>query len=279
MPPVGACVSAFNVISGRWTASAHSPVDRLRAVHSVQKATVASSAASGSIGSGGGRWDGPCVITNGTVAPASTSNSATVVRSRPERTGVRSVTMSGPAIARHAVGAAHHGTAGRGKANRNRHHASRSPRTRRMTSELSARGISRSAWRRRPSPNVSPGRACRRDARDDRAQSSAEQSASARARCRLSRKARSEPKRGQRSRSIDPPRDTSARFSQSPGVILERHAHGGLSAQAQREPPRRGAAGCRGTNADATRVGLLGQAVDASPVLQPVSKSLSASRR
>ncbi len=45
--------------------------------------SVASSDDCGSIASGGGTCDGPYVRTNGTVSPAATSNSATVVRSSP----------------------------------------------------------------------------------------------------------------------------------------------------------------------------------------------------
>ena len=101
IPPVGAYVSAFSVTSDRSTASAHSPFDWLRAVQSLQNAAVASRASASLIDCGGARCDGPWVITKGTVAPASTSNSATVVRSLPVSvTGVRSVTMSGPAMAR-----------------------------------------------------------------------------------------------------------------------------------------------------------------------------------
>ena len=49
------------------------------------------------------RSTAPCVSTNGTVSPAATSNSATVLRSSPRiGAGVCSVTRSGPAIARSA---------------------------------------------------------------------------------------------------------------------------------------------------------------------------------
>ncbi len=49
---------------------------------------------------GGGRWLAPWVSTKGTVSPAATANSATVVKPSPRSaTGVRNTVMSGPATA------------------------------------------------------------------------------------------------------------------------------------------------------------------------------------
>jgi hypothetical protein len=81
--------------------SDHGPAGRHFADHSVQNVSVACKAAWGLIGGGGGRCEGAWVSTNGTVSPAPIVNSATVRMFSPRKcTGVRSNSMSGPAMAR-----------------------------------------------------------------------------------------------------------------------------------------------------------------------------------
>lgn len=64
-----------------------------------------------SIDAGSGRCDGECVSTKGIASPAATANSATVDRFSPRTcAGVRSTTMSGPAMARSTQPGISHGS-------------------------------------------------------------------------------------------------------------------------------------------------------------------------
>src|SRR5207249_10799917 len=101
MPPVGAYVSAFSVMSERATASGSgSPEGSAPDDQSSHHAAVSSRSARASRGSGGGSCEGCHVSTNGTRSPGTTSNSATVVSPTPRvSTGVRKQSASGPAMA------------------------------------------------------------------------------------------------------------------------------------------------------------------------------------
>src|SRR5262245_17335182 len=84
MPPVGANVSAFNVISERWTSARHSLSWVERSDHSCQYAVVRPSARIGSVAGGGSLWyEGYQVRTNGTWSPSRTTKSAAWRKSRP----------------------------------------------------------------------------------------------------------------------------------------------------------------------------------------------------
>src|SRR4051794_6999921 len=103
MPPVGAYVSAFSVMSERSTSSRQAPRYVHLAVHSRHHATESAIAASASSGTGDGRCDGCQTITNGAFSPSWTVNVAVVVRSWPRvLTGVKRQSELGPATARRA---------------------------------------------------------------------------------------------------------------------------------------------------------------------------------
>src|ERR1700681_654119 len=83
------------------TASDQRPLKVHRSVHSRQNASCLSRARSGSIGAGTDPKDAEYDKTKGTTSPLATINSLTVLRFSPLiGTEVRSVTMSGPAMAR-----------------------------------------------------------------------------------------------------------------------------------------------------------------------------------
>ena len=88
------------MINERSTASSEGPLKVHFADHRCQNFSVSSSAADTSIARGTGRCEGEYVSTNGISSPAATSNSPTVRFSSPcSSTGVRSVSLSGPATA------------------------------------------------------------------------------------------------------------------------------------------------------------------------------------
>ncbi len=102
MPPVGAYVSAFRVISERSTASRYGPSYVHRAVHFAQSCSVCFSALCGSISFGRGECEGCQVSTNATLSPSATVNEEQVLNCWPHvLTGgsLRSQTESGPATA------------------------------------------------------------------------------------------------------------------------------------------------------------------------------------
>ena len=78
MPPVGANVSAFSVISERWTAARWGPVTVHLADQCRQNSSVDARTASGFTVRGRRRWLGVQVSTNGTRSPALTVKSLTV---------------------------------------------------------------------------------------------------------------------------------------------------------------------------------------------------------
>ena len=83
--------------------SLYGPASTRRSPHFFQNASVDSSSSSASTASGSGRCDSPWPSTNATRRPAATSKLATVCMPSPfssTSAGARSVTMSGPAIAR-----------------------------------------------------------------------------------------------------------------------------------------------------------------------------------
>ena len=136
------------MISDRVTASDHSPRVWLRAAQSAQKSSVSASEASTSIGSGGGRCDGPCVSTSGTVLPAATSKGRR--RSSGSRRAARPACAAPPCRVRRSRGTCRRAAGSpRAQCGRSRSAARarcasprvpRSPRTRRTTSELRPRG-------------------------------------------------------------------------------------------------------------------------------------------
>ena len=93
-------MSAFNVTSERMTTSRQGPWYVQRDDHSFHVFSVLATTAAASAGPGGGSCEGYQLRTNGTRDPSVTSNSATVVNSRPcISTGVCKQTASGPPIA------------------------------------------------------------------------------------------------------------------------------------------------------------------------------------
>src|SRR5690349_2043863 len=100
IPPVGANVSAFSVISERRTADWYRPSYVQPAIQLVPHACVSAIIWRTASGGGVGWWDGYHVSENGTDWPVATSKSANVARSWLSMGAVvRSVTASGPAIA------------------------------------------------------------------------------------------------------------------------------------------------------------------------------------
>ncbi len=83
MPPVGAYVSAFRVISERTTASRYGPWYVQCSTHSRQKSSVASSEVSGSGSAGGSLCEGCHEMVNAIRSPGATVKSAYVVSDFP----------------------------------------------------------------------------------------------------------------------------------------------------------------------------------------------------
>ena len=100
MPPVGAYVSAFRVMSDRMTASRHSPSYVQRSDHSRHQASVSRMAVDGLGADGSGLDDAHHVRANGTCCPSETLNSATVRASSPRNgTDARSRSAFAPPTA------------------------------------------------------------------------------------------------------------------------------------------------------------------------------------